>query len=183
MVLTFLFSNIFLSTLPKHTLKNAILARKLLYSYIFGLTLTFFFLKKKSLSEECDWKFPWAPVQEALDGDKSAPYAVYTYLQKDGSPISKIIGAEAERIGANSTSPTRQETISRVFHVYDGQGYSKIEDVKGNVKILNWSRSDTFAVPSWCRITHHNEHNEPTYLFSYSDKPLLENLGLYKSAN
>ncbi|KAI8887277.1 RmlC-like cupin [Backusella circina FSU 941] len=136
-----------------------------------------------TISEDCDWKFPWAPVQEALDSDQSAPYAMYTYLQKDGSAVSKIIGAEAERIGANSTSPTRQETISRVFHVYDGQGYSKIEDVKGNVKILNWTRSDTFAVPSWCRITHHNEHNESAYLFSYSDKPLLENLGLYKSAN
>ncbi|CAO3669278.1 unnamed protein product [Umbelopsis vinacea] len=124
-------------------------------------------------------KFPWADAQSVLDKDKSTPYACYMYKNADGSPLSKIIGAEAERIGLNASSPLRRETCSKVFHVYDGKGYSIIDDGKGNKKHLNWLRSDTFAVPAWSSVVHYCDGSEDAYLFSFSDKPLLENLGLY----
>ncbi|KAI7876444.1 RmlC-like cupin [Lichtheimia hyalospora FSU 10163] len=131
--------------------------------------------------EKSSLKFPWAPVQKALDTTGDGVYATYTYTQADGKPLSYIIGGEAERIGAQSVSPKRRETCSRVFHVYHGTGYTEVDDGNGNKKVLKWTNSDTFAVPSWYSVVHHNEMNEPAYLFSYNDKPLLENLGLYRS--
>lgn len=101
------------------------------------------------------------------------------YKRADGSPLSKIIGADAERIGPNASSPLRRETCSKVFHVYDGKGYSVIDYGKVNKKRLHWSRNDTFAVPAWSSVVHYCDSNEDAYLFSFSDKPLLENLGLY----
>jgi gentisate 1,2-dioxygenase len=124
-------------------------------------------------------KFPWVNAQSVLDKDKSSSYSSYVYKNADGSTLSKIIGAEAERIGLNASSPLRRETCSKVFHVYEGKGYSEIDDGKGNKKRLDWSRSDTFAVPAWSSVVHYCQGSEDAYLFSFSDKPLLENLGLY----
>ncbi|KAI8144073.1 RmlC-like cupin domain-containing protein [Fennellomyces sp. T-0311] len=134
-----------------------------------------------SPAENSSLKFPWAPVQAALDSTGDASYASYTYKKPDGSPLSYIIGGEAERIGANSVSPQRRETCSKVFHVYGGSGYSEVEDGKGNKTILKWTKSDTFAVPAWSGITHHNEGTETAYLFAFNDKPLLDNLALYRA--
>ena len=134
-----------------------------------------------SPAENSSLKFPWGPVQKALDSSGDASYAHYTYVKPNGSPLSYIIGGEAERIGANSVSPESRETCSKVFHVYDGTGYSEIIDAKGNKKTLKWTKSDTFAVPAWSSITHHNETDKPAYFFIYNDKPLLDNLNLYRS--
>lgn len=120
-------------------------------------------------------------MQKALDTTGDAAYATYTYTQADGKALSYIIGGEAERVGAQSVSPKRRETCSRVFHVYQGTGYTEVDDGNGDKKVLKWTTSDTFAVPSWYSVIHHNDSNEAAYLFSYNDKPLLENLGLYRS--
>lgn len=130
--------------------------------------------------ENSKQKFSWGAVQRALDSDLSAPYARYEYTKADGSPLSKIIGAEAERVASSQASPKRRETCSEVFHVYDGTGYSEITDDKGNTAVLNWTRSDTFAVPAWSWVVHHSKVDN-SYLFSFSDKPLVCNLGLYHS--
>lgn len=110
----------------------------------------------------------------------TAPYARHEYQHGDGSPLSKIIGAEAERVASGQPSPKRRETCSKVFHIYEGTGYTEVTDDKGNTTVLNWTRSDTFAVPAWSWVVHHSKV-ENSYLFSYSDKPLLSNLGLYRS--
>ncbi|KAI9497286.1 RmlC-like cupin domain-containing protein [Zychaea mexicana] len=131
-------------------------------------------------AENSSLKFPWAPVQKALDSTGDASYASYTYNKPDGSPLSHIIGGAAERIGAKAASPEIRDTCSKIFHVYEGTGYSEIVDAKGNKTVLKWTNSDTFAVPAWSGITHHNEGDEAAYLFSYNDKPLLNNLNLFR---
>lgn len=71
--------------------------------------------------------FPWTTTQAALDEQKG-DWAVYRYR---GTPehgashigeVSKVIGAQAERIRAGKSSgDVRQETLSMVYHVVDGQ--------------------------------------------------------------
>ncbi|ORY98699.1 RmlC-like cupin domain-containing protein [Syncephalastrum racemosum] len=126
-------------------------------------------------------KFPWAPVQKALNNTGDTSYAVYEYRREDGSPLSKIIGAQAERIGPGASSPMVRETSSKVAHIYDGKGFTEITESNGNTKTLNWTRGDTMSIPSWAAVVHHAEGDQPAYIFSFNDKPLLDNLALYKN--
>lgn len=135
-------------------------------------------------AENSSLKFSWEPVQKALDANSSQEdYALYSYKKPNGQPLSYIIGGEAERIAVGASSVKRRETASKVFHVYSGEGYSEICDIKGNVTTLKWKNNDTFAVPSWYWVTHYATSSESNsaYLFSFNDKPLLENLNLYKA--
>lgn len=98
---------------------------------------------------------------------------------ENGDHISKIIGAHAERIDADTVSPPRQETPSFVFHIYQGSGYTLVG--KGaSQKKLEWTLSDTFAVPHYSHVQHFANEGETTYLFSFSDEPLMKNLDMYR---
>lgn len=84
--------------------------------------------------------YPWVETQAKLDEQKG-DFAVSRYK---GTPehgashtgeVSKVIGAQAERVNAGTTSPLRQETLSMVYHV-----------VEGSVRALP-------AVPRNCRMS------------------------------
>ena len=127
-------------------------------------------------------KYPWADVQKYLDNAKG-DYATYTYesqVQK-GQPLSTIIGGQAERIAVGATSPLRQENSSFVYHVYEGKGRTIITEDNGEETVLKWDRNDTFCIPSWKKFKHVTEGDDVTYLFSFSDTPLLKNLDIYRA--
>lgn len=146
------------------------------------MILTILKIKLHRVAENTSLKFPWAPVEEALNADiKEKGYASYTYLKPNGEPLSFIIGAEAERVNAGAASVPRRETSSRVCHIYAGKGFSEVTDMSGATTILKWKENDTFAIPSWNWVIHHAENNGNAYIFSYNDKPLLTNLNMYKS--
>ncbi len=66
-----------------------------------------------------------------------------------------------------------RSTDSTVFSVTEGTGYSIVGDQK-----LKWSRRDTFVVPSWVEVRHFADKD--SYLFSFSDRPVQEKLGLWR---
>lgn len=127
--------------------------------------------------------YKWAPVEKALCESKDQ-YARYHYRHQDGGHLSQTVSAQAERIAAGSTSPERQETVSFVYHVVAGQGYSTIlaPNTQETQKIL-WSSKDTFAVPAWSKITHTcTSIEDDAFLFAINDRPMVEALGLWKDA-
>ncbi|KAK5199169.1 hypothetical protein LTR99_001211 [Exophiala xenobiotica] len=124
-------------------------------------------------------RFPWAPVKAALDAAPS-PHAMYHYKKPDGSEVSYTLNAQAERITAGSSSPVRRDTCSYVFHCASGQGSTRILTASGTETCLEWKANDTFAIPAWSRITHTVTGTENAYLFAFSDKPLLQSLGMYR---
>ncbi|KAK6459479.1 RmlC-like cupin domain-containing protein [Scheffersomyces xylosifermentans] len=128
-------------------------------------------------------KFPWKPVQEYLDNVKG-DHAIFEYRDQINNELalSTIVGAQAERIAAGTASPVRQENSSFVFHIYEGTGYTIIEEDDGKESILRWEDKDVFCVPSWKSFKHVNEGSSPAYLFNFSDTPLLKNLNIHKKA-
>jgi gentisate 1,2-dioxygenase len=62
---------------------------------------------------------------------------------------------------------------SAVFVVVEGQGRTVV-----NGEALEWRQHDVFVVPSW-REYHHEAAGEST-LFSFSDRPVQEKLGLWR---
>ncbi|RDW82757.1 hypothetical protein BP6252_03869 [Coleophoma cylindrospora] len=137
---------------------------------------------KKVPDEECaEMKFPWSVMQSRLDSI-SGDHASCEYTLPDGKAISTTIGAYAHRIAPGKATKPCQETSNYVFQVHGGSGYVEVSSSKGDQNYtLKWSRGDAFVVPSWYRFTIHAAEGEPVYLFSFSDKPMLQNLGFWRS--
>lgn len=118
-------------------------------------------------------KYPWSEMTALLDqGSQSYASVPYT-LRGSSLPLSRTIGASAERIDAGTTSPERRETTSAVYHVVEGTGSTGVGEAQ-----LEWKRGDTFAVPAWMPYMH--SASEKTYLFRFDDRPLLDALGAYR---
>ncbi|MGA2395951.1 MAG: cupin domain-containing protein [Candidatus Lustribacter sp.] len=119
-------------------------------------------------------RYPWVEMQARLDAEPG-PYARLEYFQRtSGAPISRTIGAAAERIAAGTVSPVRQATTSHVFVVHSGEGRTTIGSTA-----VDWKPGDVFAVPTWQQF-HHAAGGTDAYLFSMHDRPLIEALGYYR---
>jgi gentisate 1,2-dioxygenase len=92
--------------------------------------------------------------------------------------VARTLGAQAERVDSGRQSPIRQDSASYVFHVYEGQGYTQL----GDETKLQWKAHDTFVIPSWTPFTHYSTGSGSAYLFSFTDAPILEALGIHRSA-
>jgi gentisate 1,2-dioxygenase len=137
------------------------------------------------LAQESNLKIPWSRVAAALDVTIGVePYARYDYTLRDtGRQLSRTVSGQAERIAAGTTSSPTRETVSFVYHVYEGQGYTTIimPDADGKEERVQWKARDTFAVPAWSRVSH--TCTLPTgqaYLFAINDRPIIEALGMYR---
>lgn len=97
--------------------------------------------------------YPWVEMQHKLDADADKPHVIVRYTSQEPGPageeVSKIIGAQCERLEAGATSVTVQETTSAVYHVIDGEGSSQVGD-----KVIEWVKGDTFSVPAWQSYSH-----------------------------
>jgi gentisate 1,2-dioxygenase len=123
-------------------------------------------------------RFPWVEMRARLDSEPG-PYAMLFYLDRyTGAQIGKTIGARAERIAGGVRSPGRRMTASNIFNVIAGSGHTTIGSTT-----VEWEPGDTFAVPAWYPHTHEAHGTETAYLFSYSDRPMLESLGLYREGS
>ena len=60
-----------------------------------------------------------------------------------------------------------------MFVPVEGCGRSRI-----GATVLEWGPKDIFVVPSWHPVSH--EASEDAVLFSYSDRPVQEKLGLFR---
>ena len=70
------------------------------------------------------------------------------------------------------TAPYRS-TDATVYSVVEGSGRTRVGDVE-----LPWGPRDTFVVPAWRH--HHHEADGDAVLFSFSDRPVQEKLGLWR---
>ncbi|KAF9891422.1 hypothetical protein FE257_004278 [Aspergillus nanangensis] len=125
-------------------------------------------------------KFPWVEMQKRLDAVEGET-AVCEYLLPgaEGS-VSTTIGAYAERIDGGAVGGGRKETTNHVFQVHRGEGWTEVVGADGEVTTLKWGRGDSFAIPSWCEFRNFAGPKEPVYLFFFSDKPMLTNLGFWR---
>lgn len=126
---------------------------------------------------QSDFKFPWSPVGEILS---AAPgdHAVYHYQLGNGQHLSKTITAQAEIVRSGKSSPLSQQTLSFVYHVYEGTGFTSLKLADGTEEKIEWQARDTFCVPSWTAICHSASTSGDVYLFAITDRPMVESLGM-----
>lgn len=66
-----------------------------------------------------------------------------------------------------------RSTDATVFTAVEGRGRTRIGET-----VLEWGPRDVFVIPSWTRHIH--EADEDAVLFSFSDRPVQEKLGLFR---
>jgi gentisate 1,2-dioxygenase len=89
-----------------------------------------------------------------------------------GSPIATI-GTFLQMLPAKFSGAPYRSTDATIYCVKEGRGKSTIGDTA-----FSWGPRDIFVVPSWMPVSH--EAFEQSILFSASDRPVQQVLGLWR---
>jgi gentisate 1,2-dioxygenase len=93
-----------------------------------------------------------------------------------GGPVLPTMGAYLAMLPKGFKGEPYRATDGTVFVCVEGKGTTNVD---GNV--LEWSKNDVFVVPPWKRYAHNAP--EQSVLFSISDRPAQEALGIWRESN
>lgn len=123
--------------------------------------------------------YKWSDAYGALLGyGEEDPYDGVTMEYANpvtGGHSMPTLALKLQRIAPNSHGEAHRHTSSVVYHAAKGEGYSVIDG-----KRLDWAKGDTFVLPSWAVHEHGTDSNDDAVLFSMSDLPVVEAIGLYR---
>ncbi|MBV9828002.1 MAG: gentisate 1,2-dioxygenase [Alphaproteobacteria bacterium] len=139
-----------------------------------------------------DWKpavktspvfnYPYARSREALVAmDRGGPPEAYhghklRYVNPaSGQSAMPTIGTFIQLLPAGFASQPYRATDGTVFVCVEGGGETRVGDT-----VMQWLPRDIFVVPGWAQHTHHASRE--SVLFSFSDRPVQEALGLWREA-
>jgi gentisate 1,2-dioxygenase len=98
-----------------------------------------------------------------------------------GGPTMPTIGCWVQMLPPGESTAPHRHTSSSIFHVVQGQGTTSVGKTKAAIKELSWGAHDCFFVPPWNWHRFENKsQKEPAILFSVTDRPVLESLGLFR---
>ena len=126
------------------------------------------------------FNYPYARTREALDRMKRANEwdechglkMRYTNPETGGHALATM-GTFMQLLPAGFKTHGYRSTDATIFVAMEGKGRSTIAG-----ETFEWGPRDIFVVPSWHRVEH--EADEETVMFSYSDRPVQEALGLWR---
>jgi gentisate 1,2-dioxygenase len=124
--------------------------------------------------------YPYARTRETLEQLRcnGEPHAVHGYKMQFINPASggypmPSIGAFVQLLPAGFRGDAYRCTDGTVFHCIEGGGGVSVDG-----KRLAFGARDTFVVPAWC--DHRLDADGDTVLFSFSDRPVQQALGLWR---
>ncbi len=137
-----------------------------------------------------DWKpavktspvfnYPYARSRELLevlsrngDPDPCHGHKLRYVNPANGDFAMPTIGAFIQLLPKGFATRTYRSTDGTVFVAVEGSGESRVGD-----QVLRWEPRDVFVVPSWASVVHQAE--DEAVLFSYSDRPVQEKIGLFR---
>ena len=85
------------------------------------------------------------------------------------------LACKLQRFAAGDHLDAHRHTSTVIYHVAKGEGFSIIDG-----KRIDWSFGDTFTLPAWAWHEHGNDSSDDAVLFSMSDLPVVESMGLYR---
>jgi len=126
------------------------------------------------------FNYPYAHTREALAAAKARRDwdACHGLKMRFSNPVTgdyamPTIGTFIQLLPKGFATARYRSTDATVFAPIEGRGRSKIGE-----KTFAWGPRDVFVVPSWQWVTH--EAEEEAVLFSFSDRPVQEKLGLFR---
>jgi gentisate 1,2-dioxygenase len=94
----------------------------------------------------------------------------------NGGSVLPTMGANLALLPAGFKGEPYRSTDGTVFAVAEGKGTTTIDGTP-----FEWGVNDVFVVPPWKRYSHNT--NEEAVLFSISDRPAQEALGIWREGN
>ena len=119
--------------------------------------------------------YRWSAARAALDFQKNsqAPDPFDGHLLRYADPATggeafPTMGCRIQLLPQGFRGRAHRHTVSAVYHVAEGSGYSVINGAR-----FNWTKGDSIAVPGWCWHEHAAESTDAV-LFSVTDEPMLK---------
>ncbi len=126
------------------------------------------------------FNYPYARTREALEAlrrdaawDPCHGLKMRYVNPNDGGFAMPTIGTFMQLLPRGFETAAYRATDATVFVPVEGHGRTQIGDA-----IFAWGPQDIFVAPSWARISHSAE--EDSTLFSFSDRPVQQKLGLWR---
>ncbi len=138
-------------------------------------------------SQALPYVYKWTEARQALEemaaAGESDPYdgvlLEYTNLVT-GGPTMPTIGCWVQMLRPGEATRAHRHMGSTIYHTMAGHGVTAVGR-GGDSQDLEWSARDCFFVPPWQWHQHRNAStNEPAFLFSVTDRPVLQLLSLYR---
>jgi gentisate 1,2-dioxygenase len=140
-----------------------------------------------------DWKpqvktspvfnYPYARSREALDalGKNGEPDPYHGHKLRYVNPATgesamPTIGTFIQLLPKGFASQPYRATDGAVYVCVEGE--TRVGDPRTGETVLRWGPRDIFVVPGWMAHTHHAA--KEAVLFSFSDRPVQEKLGLWR---
>jgi gentisate 1,2-dioxygenase len=124
-------------------------------------------------------RFPFDQAREVLRMMESAGppaangYSLQYMNTMTGGHVLPTIGSFLHSLPAGFVSRKWRQTDAEIFLVLEGSGTTELDG-----KAIHWRESDVFVVPNWTWRRH--ETGGGAVLFSFSDRALQENLGIWR---
>jgi gentisate 1,2-dioxygenase len=114
-------------------------------------------------------------MKNAGDIDKRHGARVRYANPVTGGPVLPTMGAWLALLPKGFNGEPYRATDGTIFACAEGRGRTKVGD-----EVLEWGRNDVFVVPPWKQYSHQAE--KESVLFSISDRPAQEALGIWREA-
>ena len=126
------------------------------------------------------FNYPYARTRDALEtlSCKGEPDPYHGHKMRYVNPASgdyamPTIGTFIQLLPKGFSTGPYRATDGTVYVAVEGSGESRVGD-----QVFRWQPRDIFVAPSWMPVTHHADSE--AVLFSYSDRPVQEKLGLWR---
>lgn len=128
------------------------------------------------------YRYAWRDVEQQLqrfagmEGSSHDGIILEYSNPATGGPTLPSLRCSVQSLRPGFLGKSHRKTSSTVFYVVEGEGATIVGDTE-----LKWGPRDVFSIPSWDWYEHRNCSSESrAVLFSVSDAPLLESIGLYR---
>jgi gentisate 1,2-dioxygenase len=124
--------------------------------------------------------YTFAEIGETLNrlrAQRGSPYdgVIVEFVNPaSGAAIGPTMSICAQLLRPGEKTLPHRHNTSTIYIGVEGAGYTTIEQQR-----IDWTRNDIFAVPGWRWHEHGNDSREDAIVYSVSDSPVIEKLGLY----
>jgi gentisate 1,2-dioxygenase len=130
------------------------------------------------------WQDTYSALEEIAAGGTADPFdgVILDYVNpQTGGATTATLHCRIQMLRPGEETRSHRHTSNSVYHVVRGRGLTKIGKSKGDDVNLAWEAHDCFNVPTWQWHRFKNgSTTEPATLFSVSDRPLYDALGIYR---
>ncbi|MFZ0425606.1 MAG: gentisate 1,2-dioxygenase [Xanthobacteraceae bacterium] len=115
-------------------------------------------------------------MMQAGDVDKRHGARVRYANPVNGGPVLPTMSANLAMLPKGFKGEPYRSTDGVIFVCAEGEGSTTVDG-----KVLDWGPNDVFVVPPWKEYSHHAA--KQSVLFSISDRPAQEALGIWREGN